>query len=356
MRVGGRTRQGTTSTATTTGRPSPDMCPTTTWLGLAGGMSLIPQLGARPPTATSQTKVLLSRVRRPQGPVRNRRCHRPYTGEPGLRYPYTPGPPQWGPVPTHVAPPASKGLRVGLWLAVGVATLEALVIAVLGIALIARSAPPSPIGSTVGPSGSFVQNMGHVVYSSNFGPNEPWGTGSVNSNTSATVSNNQYIVTGWTYVHHLLLTPYVVPNSGISVKAAATNYSAGDVSIGAGCQSADGISPALVYQLIVSPDDQWSIEEGRLGGSVETLLEGVTPPLGAAATLQLTCVMTTTTSGAETTQLVAYVDGDRVGSIGDQVGQSNIGGYVPVLALGTFGPTASAAFTNITVRSIQPST
>jgi hypothetical protein len=66
------------------------------------------ELGAAPPRARAQQTL-----------------SPPVYGGAWAPLPYTPGPPQWGPVPTHVAPPASKALRVGLWLAVGVAALEA---------------------------------------------------------------------------------------------------------------------------------------------------------------------------------------------------------------------------------------
>lgn len=162
------------------------------------------------------------------------------------------------------------------------------------------------------------------------------------------------VVRGWTKIHHVLLTPYGVPQRGMSVEATVTGFPQENVSIGAGCQSAHGISPGLVYQLVVYPDGQWYIEEARIGGSsVGTLVSGDIAPLGTTASLGLTCVITTTTSAAETTQLVGYVDGDKIGSIGDQLRQAHVGGYMPILVLGTFGPTASAAFTNITVRSLS---
>jgi hypothetical protein len=106
------------------------------------------------------------------GPGMQQPVSPPMYGSAWAPLPYTPGPPQWGPVYTHVAPPTTRALRVGLWLAIGAATLEGLVIVVLAIALIARSTSPAPIGTAVGPSGSFVENMGQVVYSSNFGANE----------------------------------------------------------------------------------------------------------------------------------------------------------------------------------------
>lgn len=177
----------------------------------------------------------------------------------------------------------------------------------------------------------------------------------VDANSNATLTANHYVVTGWTEIHHALLTPYAVAHRAISVATTVDDYPADDVSMGAGCQSAYGISPALVYQMVVYPDGQWYIEEARAPGGVQTLLSGGTSALGAAASVQLTCVMIATTSTTETTQLVGYVNGIRVGAIGDQTDQNRIGGYVPVLMLGTFGPTESATFTGITVRSITQS-
>jgi hypothetical protein len=70
-----------------------------------------------------------------------------------------------------------------MWVAIGIAILEAVAILALSVALVAaRSAPSTssaPIGTTVEPSGSFSQSMGSVVYSSNFGTNEGWETGSL---------------------------------------------------------------------------------------------------------------------------------------------------------------------------------
>jgi hypothetical protein len=107
--------------------------------------------------------------------------------------------------------------------------------------------------------------------------------------------------------------------------------------------------------MVLYPDGQWYIEEGRIPGSVETLLSGDTTSLGTAASLQLTCLITANASDKETTQLVGFVNGSKVGAIGDQINHIHLGGYVPVLVLGSYGPTVSVAFTNITVRSISPS-
>ncbi|MGA2521201.1 MAG: hypothetical protein ABSG81_10330 [Acidimicrobiales bacterium] len=225
----------------------------------------------------------------------------------------------------------------------------------LSVALVAphpaSSNPSTPVGSAVLPSGSFSQHMGQVVYTSNFGASQGWDVGSVNANTNITLSNGQYRVTGGTLVHHALLTPYGVPQRGMSIEASATGYPTDNVSIGVGCQSAFGISPSLVYQLVTYPDGQWYIEEARVPGTVETLLSGDAAPLGSAASLQLTCVITGKTSGTETTQLVGYVNGTEVGAIGDRIHQQ-VGGYMPILVLGTFGPTVSTTFTGVTVRKV----
>ncbi|MGD0379717.1 MAG: hypothetical protein ABSC30_07005 [Acidimicrobiales bacterium] len=239
-------------------------------------------------------------------------------------------------------------------MAVGAAILEAVAIIILSLALVAtRSTTSAPIGSTIGPSGSFGQHSGKVVYASSFGASQGWDTGLVNANTDITLSNGQYRVTGWTRVHHALLTPYGVPQGGMSIETGATDYPNENVSLGVGCQSASGISPSLVYQLVTYPDGQWYVEEARVPGAVETLLSGTTAPLGTAVSLQLTCVITASTSGAETTQLAGYVDGIKVGAIGDQIHQQ-VGGYVPVLVFGTYGPRVSATFTGVTVREIRP--
>ena len=271
------------------------------------------------------------------------------------------GPPPWE-VGVPVAPePAAKRRRVGLWIAVGAAAVEALAIVVLSVALVGPHAPhakhPSaakPIGTIVAPSGSFGEYAGLVVYSSNFAASDAWDTGSLNANTTATVFNGQYIVNGWTSIHHALFTPYATPQRGISVEASATSYPVGNVSMGTGCQSASGVSPALVYQMVVYPDGQWYIEEARIPGSVQTLLAGRTAALGSAASMQLTCVITTTNADAQTTQLVGYVNGAQVGAVGDQINRVDVGGYVPILVLGSFGPKVSAAFNHVTVRSVSP--
>jgi hypothetical protein len=124
--------------------------------------------------------------------------------------------------------------------------------------------------------------------------------------------------------------------------------------MGTGCQSGSGISPSLVYQLVVYPDGQWYIEEARVPGPVATLLSGRTTSLGPAASMQLTCVITATNADTQTTQLVGYVNGVQVGAIGDQIDGVDLGGYVPILVLGSFGPKVSAAFNHVTVRSVSP--
>jgi hypothetical protein len=254
-----------------------------------------------------------------------------------------------------------KVRRMGLWLATAIIAVQTIVIIALVLAIVAsptkqvhHSTTAKPIGNTVAPSGLFGEYAGPVVYSSNFTVNQGWDTGSLNANTTAAVSNGEYVVNGWTSVHHALLAPYGTPQPGISVEASATGYPRGNVSIGTGCQSADGISPAVVYQMVVYPDGQWYIEEGRIPGSVETLLSGQAAALGAAASLQLTCVITTTNADAQTTQLVGYVNGIQVGAIGDQIDGVDIGGYRPMLVLGSFGPKVSAAFNHVTVRSVSP--
>jgi hypothetical protein len=196
--------------------------------------------------------------------------------------------------------------------------------------------------------------MGSVVYSSNFESNQHWLTGSLNANTTASLSNGEYLINGWTTIHHALLTPYAVSHSGVSVEAQATDYSSDNVSMGVGCQSGLGVQPPLVYQLIAYPDGQWYIEEARIPGAVSTIASGYTSALGSTATLQLTCVITHATSDNEVTQLVAYIDGARVGAIGDQIVRTFVGGYIPVLLVGSFGPTVHAAFNEFSVRSINP--
>jgi hypothetical protein len=285
-------------------------------------------------------------------------CPRPGTVAP----PRISEPPPWIPVEAPVVPASGESRRDRSRLAMTAVVVEALVIAVLGLLLATtrttHHTTPSaakPIGSTVAPSGSFTEYGGRVVYSSNFGANDGWNVGSLNTNTTATVLNNQYVVQGWTTVHHVLLSPYLTPQLGISVETSATNYSTGNISFGSGCQSAGGASPALVYQLVAYPDGQWYIEEARVPGKIETLLSGHTSALGAAASLQLTCAISDTTSHTQTTQLVGYINGIQVGAIGDQIDRVDVGGYVPMLPVGSYGPRVSVAFTNIIVRNVSPS-
>jgi hypothetical protein len=258
--------------------------------------------------------------------------------------------------PATAGPTPGKNRRVGLVIAVAVAVLEGITIIALSVALLAADSPTSsqPIGSTVLPSGSFNRSMGAVVYSSNFGSDQQWFTGSVNANTTASLSNGEYVVQAWTKVHHLLLTPYSVSHPAISVEAETSDFSSDNVSMGVGCQSGSGVQPPLAYQLVVYPSGQWYIEEGRIPGAVETLASGDTSALGTTGTLQLTCMITDTTSDKETTQLAAYVDGTRVGAIGDQIVRPFVGGYIPILVVGSFGPKVHAAFNGINVRSINP--
>jgi len=258
--------------------------------------------------------------------------------------------------PGTAAPPPGKSRRVGLLIAIGVAVLEGIAIIALSVALVAANTTTSskPIGSTVSPAGSFNRLMGAVVYSSNFGSGQHWLTGSLNATTTASLSSGQYVVYGWTTVHHPLLTPYSVSHPGISVETQVTDFSSDNVSMGVGCQSGLGVQPPLVYQLVVYPNGQWYIEEARIPGAVETIASGYTSALGSTATLQLTCVITDTTSDKEITQLVAYVNGTSVGAIGDQIVRTFVGGYIPILLVGSYGPKVHAAFNGISVRSINP--
>jgi len=264
-------------------------------------------------------------------------------------------PPGVGPIyPALPATPEPRRRRVGLPVAIVIAALEGVAIVGLVIALLASNTNTAahPIGSTVSASGSFLPTSGSVVYSSKFASNENWYTGNVNSNTTVTMANGQYVVQGWSYIHHLLLTPYTVAHFGMSVEAEATGFSTSQISMGVGCQSSSGINPPLVYQLSVYPDGDWFLEEGRLGGSVETLTSGQAAPIGSPATFQLTCVMTHASSNGETTQLVAYINGIQVAAIGDQVADVSFDGYVPILVVGSYGPRVHVAYTGVSVRSI----
>jgi hypothetical protein len=253
------------------------------------------------------------------------------------------------------APLPGRRRRVGLLIVIGVAVLEGVAIVALSVALVAaKNTSSQPIGSTVSASGSFNRSEGSVVYSSSFGADQDWPTGSLNTATAASVSNGEYVVHGWTTIHHVLLTPYFVSHPAISVEAVVTDFSSDQVSLGVGCQSGSGVQPPLVYQLVVYPDGQWYIEEARIPGAVKTLDSGYTAALVATDTLQLTCAITSTASDKQTTQLVAYVNGTKVGAIGDQIARPFVGGYIPVLVLGSFGSEVHAAFTGITVRSISP--
>jgi len=258
--------------------------------------------------------------------------------------------------PGATAPPPVKRRRIGLLIAIGVAALEGIAIVALSVALLAANSTTSrqPIGSAVSPTGSFSRSMGVVVYSSNFGRDEQWPTGSLNANTTASLSNGEYVVYGWRTIHHALLTPYSVSHPGISVEAETSDFSSGNVSMGVGCQSGSGVQPPLVHQLVVYPNGQWYIEEARIPGGVTTIASGNTSALGTTATLQLTCVITETTSNDEITQLVAYVNGTRVGAIGERIGRPFVDGYVPILLVGSYGPKVHAAFNGISVRSIDP--
>jgi hypothetical protein len=255
-------------------------------------------------------------------------------------------------------PPGSpvRGLKTGLIIAIVIAALEGIVIVALVIALAANgtNSGSRPIGSTVASSGPFNQSMGTVVYSSTFGSDENWLTGNVNANTNISLANGLYVVQAWSEIHHLLFTPYDVGHLGISVQAGATDFSPDDLSMGVGCQSESGISPPLVYQLVVYPDGDWWLEEGRVGGEVETLRSGSSPTLGNTATFQLTCVVTRASSDSQVTQLVGYVNDTQLVAVGDRIANLSIGGYIPVLVVGSFGPHVHTAFDGISVRSITP--
>ncbi len=229
-------------------------------------------------------------------------------------------------------------------------------IVVLVVALATQGNSTSgPIGSTVGATGSFAPDDGHVVYSSTFAPGDGWDTGAINDNTVVTLTNGRYVVQGSTDFHHALLTPYVTGHAAMSVEASVTDYSTTDVSFGAGCQSTTGLDPALVFQVMVYPDGRWFLEEARIPGSVTILRSGNTAPLGTTTSVQMTCAVSDPGASSPTVQLVAFVNGLRVGAVGQSVGQIHVGGYMPILVLGTHGPTVSATFTHMTVRSLDPS-
>jgi hypothetical protein len=255
--------------------------------------------------------------------------------------------------------PQRKTGRAGLTVAIVIAALEALAIVILSVALVGdhtTTKAPQPIGSTVSPSGSFTPTMGTLVYSSFFKSTDNWPTGTLNPNTSATLSNGEYVVTGSTEIHHLLLTPYELEHPGLSVYAVATGFSSGDLGMGVGCQSGSGVDPALIYQLVAYPNGEWYIEEGRLGGAVSVLDQGFAPDLGTAASLELTCVITKATGSERETQLVGYISGSKVGAIGDTVKGTSLSGYIPLLLLASHGATVHAAFKTMYVRSVDPQT
>jgi hypothetical protein len=257
--------------------------------------------------------------------------------------------------PDMAGPPPTKKRRVGLFIVIGVAVLEGIAIIALSVALVAaKSTTSQPTGSTVSSSGSFTQSEGHIVYSSNFGSGQGWATGSLDANTTASVTNGQYVVDGDGMIHHPLLTPYTVAHPAISVEAGVTDFSSNQVSVGVGCQSGSGVQPPLVYQLVVYPNGQWYIEEARSPGGVKTLASGYGAPLETTDMMQLTCAITSTTSNKETAQLVAYVNGRRVGAIGDQIARPFVGGYIPLLVFGSYGPKVHLTYTGMTVRSFNP--
>ena len=170
-----------------------------------------------------------------------------------------------------------------------------------------------------------------------------------------TLSDGQYVVVGSTAFHHALLTPYVTGHAAMSVETSVTDYPRDDISFGAGCQSTAGLDPALVFQVMVYPDGQWYLEEARIPGSVTILRSGNTARLGTSASVQLTCVIADPGAPAPTVQLVGFVNGVQVGAVGRSVGQVHVGDIMPILVLGTLGPTVSATFTHMTVRGLDPS-
>ncbi len=190
------------------------------------------------------------------------------------------------------------------------------------------------------------------MYSSTFGRDDHWMTGTIDSNTATSVSDGHYVVQASARYHHVLLMPYGVPHLGISVQAEATEFPTQDISMGVGCRSVAAVDPALVYQLMVYPDGSWWIEEARVSGSVAILTSGQTSPLAATATLQLTCVLAQVSSAHETTQLVLFVDGNQVAAVGVRITHVAPEGDVPALVVGTFGPSVRVAFGAVLVRSI----
>jgi len=272
----------------------------------------------------------------------------------------------WGWSPTPVPQPKSSRHRGALWLAVVVAAVEAVVIVALAVALGSsktgaptaaggQPSKPQPLGHTVAAAGSYPSGTGTVVFSSSFAPTDGWSVGPLNSNTDLSLSNGHYVMSGSSDVHHLAFFPYQMAQRGLSVEAEVTGLSANG-SAGVGCQSDTGVQPPLVYQVSVFPDGHWYIEEGRLGGAVDTLLSGQATALGPSGSIQLTCVITAPSGSGETTQLVLYVNGTKVGAIGDDIGSTSLDGYVPVLLLGSYGAKASVTFTQVTVRSIEAPT
>jgi hypothetical protein len=291
------------------------------------------------------------------------------------------------PPPSSAGPSPARGRHVGFPIAVGVAVLAVAAVIVLSVALIAKGSSNSPqssprlplvvtpatrphptkphattsttlggrIGSTLPPSGSFSPDMGTVVYSSNFGANEGWSTCAVGHDATASLANGRYVVTASTDLHHVLDVPYGISHDGISVETAVTAYPQDNVSLGTGCQSAGTLSPALVYQMVVYPAGEWYLEQARLPGAANILLSGGAAPLGTSATVQLTCVMTSS-GRTTTTQLAGYVNGIEVAAIADQVDGVDVGGYVPLLLMGTMGPKVTAAFAGVTERSLSSST
>jgi len=230
------------------------------------------------------------------------------------------------------------------------------VVVVLGIvgAATTHHRTARPTGSTVASAGHYAPTAGAVVFTSQFGAGQGWQTGTIAGNAIVALSPAGYHVTAWAKIHHLFLTPYTTTHSGISVAVGATTYPTTGVSVGAGCQS-DGLTPPLVYQMVVYPAGNWYLEEGRVPGSIKTLRTGTTTALGSSATIEITCVVTSSSSSGQTTQIVGFVNGQQVVAAGNRIGQPFVSGYIPVLMVGTYGTQKSTAtFTGITVRKVSP--
>jgi hypothetical protein len=270
-----------------------------------------------------------------------------------------PSPAPYGAAPGWLPPPLASGSagqgpsrRAATVLGV-VAAVEAVVIFALAAALVGNksSARPTPLGTTIPPSGSFSPDQGQVVFSSSFGPNDGWPTGAITADTNATLSNGQYVVDGTGSIHHIVDAPYRVAQADLSLTADVASYPDQDGSFGLGCKSAYGLQSALVYQVVVDGNGDWYLEEGRLGGAVDTLISGTDDNLNGTARLALVCAMTSAYPNVET-QLAVYLDGTQVGAVGDQIGKVDIGGFVPVLVTGTYGTEESVTYSSLSERTV----